>query len=228
MTLTLQAETREIKGKKNKTLRQKGLIPAVLYGPGMQNYHLAVSEHDFEIVRRQAGASSLVELNVEGAQQPFRVLINDFQRDPVTSKILHVDFYQPDLTKEIEAKVPLVFIGESTAVKDLGGTLVKNISEVTVKALPLDLPREIKVDISRLKTFDDSITIKDLPLRANVKILKHPDEIVAVAEPVQEVEKELETPIEENVEAVEQIVKEKKEDVSAEELEEVSSKPSEK
>jgi len=67
-----------------------------------------------------------------------------------------------------------------------------------------------------------------LPLRANVKILKHPDEIVAVAEPVQEVEKELETPIEENVEAVEQIVKEKKEDVSAEELEEVSSKPSEK
>lgn len=228
MTLTLQAEIRDIKGKKNKTLRQKGLIPAVLYGPGIQNYDLAVSENNFEIVRRQAGASSLVELSVEGASQPFRVLINDFQRDPVTSKILHIDFYQPDLTKEIEAKVPLIFIGESTAVKDLGGTLVKNISEVTVKALPLDLPREIKVDISCLKTFDDSITIKDLSLSPNVKVLKHLDEIVALVEPAQEVEKELEAPIEENVEAVEQIVKEKKEEISEEETQGAASKSSEK
>ena len=216
---TLIAKTRSEKGEKNDGLRSAGMIPVVLYGPGIANADLSVSARDFETTYRQAGKSSLIELSVEGNSQKYKVLIYDIQKDPLTGKPLHVDLYQPDLTKEIEAEVSLVFIGESPAVKDLAGTLVKNISMVTVKALPDRLPREIKVNIGQLKTFEDSILVKDLILESGVKVLKNPDEIVAIAMTAQKVEEELEKAIEENVEDVAQVEKEKKDVVTEEEAE---------
>ena len=146
-------------------------------------------------------------------KEKYLVLIYDLEKDGVTERVTHVDFYQPNLNKEIEAEVPIVFTGESLAVKDLAGTLVKNISAINVKALPENLPREIVVDIGKLKTFEDSILVKDLNLPEGVKTQKNPDEIVALAAPLQKVEEELEKPIEEKVEEVEQIEKEKKEEV---------------
>jgi len=113
--------------------------------------------------------------------------------------------------------VPLIFEGESLAVKDLGGTLVKNISEITVKALPADLPREIRVDISKLNTFEDVILVKDIIIGDKVELLKNPEEIVALAAPVQKVEEELERPIEEKVEEVGKVEKAKKDVVTEEE-----------
>jgi len=219
MVNTLKAKKREIKGRENDQLRKIGVIPAVLYGNKIKNLDISVLESDFDTIWQQAGASSLVDLNVEGNKGVFNVLINDVARDPITGKVSHIDFYQPDLTKEIEAKVPLAFFGESLAVKDLAGTLVKNISELTLKALPQKLPREIKVNIAKLKTYDDAITVGDLELPEGVKILKNPSEIVALAVPAQKVEEELEKPIEEKVEEVEQVEKEKKDVVTEEEAE---------
>ena len=150
-------------------------------------------------------------------RQKFNGLINDLSVDPVSGKTIHIDFYQPDLKKEIEADVPLVFVGESPAVKDLGGTLIKNFDEIAVKALPADLPREIKVDISVLKNFDDAIAVKDLTVAGKVELLKNPEEIVALAAEAQKIVEELEKPIEEDVDCVAKVVKEKKEEVSEEE-----------
>lgn len=215
--LTIDAKIRELKGRKTEELRREGMIPAVLYGPGIENKDLTVTGKEFANLFRQAGKSSLVGLRVENEAKNFMVLINDLSVDPVSGKTIHIDFYQPDLKKEIEADVPLVFVGESSAVKDLGGTLIKNFDEIAVKALPADLPREIKVDISVLKTFDDAIAVKDLTVAGKVELLKNPEEIVALAAAAQKIEEELEKPIEEDVDSVAKVVKEKKEEVSEEE-----------
>jgi len=215
--LTISATNRKAKGRQTEELRQQELIPAVLYGSKIENKNLAVGRKDFADLFRQAGKSSLVNLRVEGEPKDFMVLINDLSIDPISGKVAHIDFYQPNLKKEIEADVPLVFVGESPAVKDLGGTLVKNFNEIAVKALPADLPREIKVDISVLKTFDDVIAVKDLTAGEKVELLKNSEEIVALAVEAQKIDEELEKPIEENVENVAKSEKAKKEEVSEEE-----------
>jgi large subunit ribosomal protein L25 len=215
--LTIDAKIRELKGRKTEELRREGMIPAVLYGPGIENKDLTVTGKEFANLFRQAGKSSLVGLRVENEAKNFMVLINDLSVDPVSGKTIHIDFYQPDLKKEIEADVPLVFVGESPAVKDLGGTLIKNFDEIAVKALPADLPREIKVDISVLKNFDDASAVKDLTVAGKVELLKNPEEIVALAAEAQKIDEELEKPIEEDVDSVAKVVKEKKEEVSEEE-----------
>jgi len=211
--VTLSAKIRKDLGKKVKQARKKGIIPAVLYGPKIENISLEIDLKEFEKVYREAGESSLIQLQVD--KKDFLVLIHAVEIDAVSQKPIHIDFYQPRLDEEITATVPLVFEGVSPAVKDLGGTLVKNIHELEVKALPQNLPHEVKVDIGSLGTFEDDISIKDLAVPEGVKILKEQDEtVVFVAEP-EKVEEELQKPVEEKVEEVEKAEekKEKEEEV---------------
>jgi len=215
--IKLKAEKREVFGKKVKKLREKGLIPGVLYGPKIENQAIQINLKEFKEVLKEAGESSLISLEIEEKKHP--VLIHDIKKDPLTEEPLHVDFYQPILTKEVEASVPLVFEGESPAVKDLGGTLVKEIQEIEIKALPEKLPHEIKVNIAKLKTFDDEILVKDIAVPEGVKIQRAPDEIVAVVTPPEKVEEELEKPIEEKPEEVERAGKEEKKEEAEEEIE---------
>ncbi len=186
-------------------------ISAVVYGPGVKNASIIIDYKNFHKIFKQAGKSSLIELNIEGEKEKRPVLIHEIQKDPVSDKFIHVDFFQASLKEEVEAMVPLVFFGLALAEKDLGGTLVKNITEVEVKALPQNLPHEIKVSIDGLKNLGDHILIRDLVLAENVKVLKKPYEIVASIAEQQKIEEELEKPIEEDVESVEKVVKEKKE-----------------
>lgn len=220
MTISLKAKLRKEVGKKTKSIKKAGKIPAVVYGPAIKNILVEVDEKEFKKVFSQAGESSLIDLDVEGEKSKKPVLIHDLQKDPLTDKFIHIDFFQPSLTEEVQATVPLVFEGVAPAEKDLGGTLVKNIAEVEVKALPQNLPHEIKVSVAGLLTFKDHILIKDLALPPNVKVLKKEDEIVAsVAEP-KKVEEELAVPIEEKVEEVEKVEKPKKEEEVVEGTEE--------
>lgn len=206
----LSAKIRNDLGRKVKKTREGGILPGVLYGPELkESQNVEINLKDFERAFKGAGESSLISLEIGG--ENFPVLIHDFQKDPLTEKFIHVDFYQPKLKEEIEVKVPLVFDGEAPAVKELGGTFIKNISEVRVKAFPQNLPHEIRANIGKIKTFEDFILIQDLSMPENVKILNHPDEIVASVAPLEKVEEELEKPIEEKVEEVEKVVAEKKE-----------------
>lgn len=218
--LKIEARKREIIGKKVKTLIKQGILPAVLYGPQVKNLPLELNTKEFYKIYKEAGESSLISLQVEN--KSFPVLIHDVTRDPVSDNPIHVDFYQPILTKEVEATVPLVFGGESKAVRDLGGTLVKEIQEIEVRALPQDLPHEIKIDISKLETFEDEILIKDLQIPQNVKIKKDINDIVALVIPPEKIEEELKKPIEEKVEEVKGV--EKKEEKPAEEKEQTEEK----
>jgi len=208
--LTLKAKKREVVGKKVNKLRQRDILPGVLYGPKIKDLSLELNLKEFEKVYKKAGESSLVSLEID--KDKFLVLIHEIRKNPLTEKPIHVDFYQPLLTKEIEATVPLVFEGLAPAVKDLGGTLVKEIQQIEVKALPQNLPHEIKVNVESLKTFEDEILIRDINLPEGVKIQRGLDEIVAVVTPPEKVEEEVQKPIEEKVEEVEKVEKVEKEE----------------
>jgi len=247
--LVLSAKIRKDFGKKVKLLRKKGILPAILYGPKINKpLPLGLEEKAFEKIYKEAGESSLITLAIakgedealasspsdeikdsEGKpsasygaseKEKFLVLIHDIEYDPLTGKPIHVDFYQPRLEEEIEVKVPIIFEGEAPAVKELAGTLIKNISEVEVKALPQKLPKEIKVNVENLKTFEDRILIEDLVLPEGVKILKEASEIVASVTPPEKVEEELEKPIEEKVEEVEKVEEKEVEEKEGEEKKE--------
>ncbi|MFA5878202.1 MAG: 50S ribosomal protein L25 [Candidatus Staskawiczbacteria bacterium] len=202
----LIAKIRE-EGKKTK---DSGRIPAVVYGVGLKNISIDVDAREFQKLFIQSGESSLINLAVEGEKKDRPVLVHEIQKDHVSGRFIHIDFYQPSLTQEVEVMIPLVFEGVSLAVKELGGTLVKEIQEIKVKALPQNLPHDIKVDISGLETFDQEILVKDLKFSADVKVLRGLEEIVALVVPMAKVEEELEKPIEEKVEDVERVEKEKK------------------
>jgi len=208
--LVLTAQNRD---KKPNALRRDGQIPAVAYGPTMESQNLTVVDLDFNKIFNQAGESDLINLKLPLAKNKksdsqlseIQVLIHEVQKHPLSGDIIHVDFYAPDLTKTVRVAIPLVFIGEAPAVKDLDGILVKNMQEVEVEALPKDLPHQIEVDVICLKNFEDKILISDLPLPQGVAVLADADEVISLVTPPRSEEElaALETALEEKVEDVE-------------------------
>lgn len=215
LDLQISGKIRNTFGKNNKSLREAGEIPAVLYGHNTDNIAISLNLKEFAKVFKSAGESTIVNLNLEqsGKKEQKPVLIYDVDLDPVTDQPRHTDLYLVNMNEKITAKIPLVFVGESEAVKAFSGILSKNIHEVEVEALPKDLPHEISVDISMIKTFADHICIKDLPLSAGVKVLGHngDDMIAAVKPPRSEEEmKKLEGEVKIDVDAVKVEAEEKK------------------
>ena len=198
--------------------REKEIIPGILYGPGLENVVLEVNSKEFDNIYKEARESSLVSLESSEGSKKYLVLINDIQKDPLSGEIIHIDFYQPNLKKRVEVSVPLIFVGLPPAVKELGGTLVKNFSELEVKALPEKLPNEIKVNVEKLITFEDTITIADLGTIEGVEILKEASEIIALVTPI-DIEEETTKPMEEDVESVTKVEKKEKDKIEEEEEE---------
>jgi len=209
---SLLAKTRRDFGKQTKKLRDAERIPAVVYGHNVKNMVIDLDYKDFQNAYSAAGESSLIDLTIEGEKDKRLVLVHDIQRDYVSGQFIHIDFLQPSLKEEVEVKIPLVLEGEAPAVKDLGGTLVKNISEIEVKALPQNLPHEVVLNISNLKTFEDRILARDLVLPKEVTLNIDPEEIIISVAKQTDVEAELKAEIEEKVEEVEKVEKEKKEE----------------
>jgi large subunit ribosomal protein L25 len=191
---TLQVKLRDKKGV------EPGMVPAVLYGPGIENILLQVDKKNFNEVFRESG-ETLISLKTK--DKTYSVLIYDVQKHPYTGELTHVDFYQPNLKEEVETEVPLEIDGEAPAVKSLGGTLITNVKELSVKALPKDLPNKIKIDVSNLNTFDDFILVKDVRVPEGVIILDNPEEIVVQVVEPEKVEEELAKPLEQNLPEVE-------------------------
>ena len=189
--LALTAQERSITGKQVKALRAEGLVPAVLYGFEVENTTLAIDAKEFRKIYREAGSNTLINLKL--GSKTVKILIHDVQLDPVRDTILHADLYAVNLKEKVETEVPLSFIGESLAVRELEGNLVTNLTMLEVKSLPSDIPSEIEVDIAVLKTFDDEIRVKDLKIPAAVEVLTDPETMVAVVEePMSEEELEAE------------------------------------
>ena len=115
MNLELKAMIRPVPTKAINETRSKGQIPAELYGHGVKNQHLFLDLKKFEKVYEQAGSSTLLNLLID-QKLPLKVIIGEIQREPVSDTILHIDLHQVRMDEEIQAKIPLVFVGESKAV----------------------------------------------------------------------------------------------------------------
>ncbi len=176
--MSLSATTRDPKQKTD----LKNSIEAVVYGHGLPSRSLTLPRGEFLRLYRQVGQSSLFDLIVDGST-PVKALVHEIQVNPVTMEMSHLDLRQIRMDEAIKVTVPLVFTGESLAVKGLGGTLVKSLDEIEVECLPGNLPHEIVVDISVLATFDDSITVGTLNLPEGVKSTNDSHATVATVEP---------------------------------------------
>ena len=185
--IVIQAKKRTVLGKKVAALRVQKLIPAVVYGGG-ENQVLELEYVPFEKAYRLSGESTLVDLVVD-SEKPIKVLVQEVQREPIRSRITHIDFYQVKMDQKLSVSIPLRFIGEAKAVKELGGIFVKQLDEMKVRCLPGDLVHEIEVDISVLQAFDASIRCADLVLPKGVELIEDPQTTIAfVSAPVSEAE----------------------------------------
>ena len=179
MSVDLRAEKREILGKKVKHLREKGFVPAEIYGAGVSNAHLSVPIKDFMKAYKEAGESTIVSLLFDDKKIP--VLIQDVVVSSLGRGVEHVDFLAVKMDEEIKTEVPLEFVGEAPAIREKSAILVKAMQEIEVEALPGNLPRSIKVDLTKLEDIGVSIYVKDLEVSDKVKILVDPQTVVASA-----------------------------------------------
>ncbi len=176
--VVLKATRRTVTGKHVSTLRRQGLLPAVMYGHGIDPIAISLDAHSTSLALTGLSSSTLVNINLEG--QVKAALVREKQRDPVKRNLVHVDFQVVSMTEKLRTKVSILLEGVAPAVKDFNGVVVSNINDIEVEALPGDLPEHILVDISGLAAIGDSLHVKDLKLGKGVEIFADPEEVVVV------------------------------------------------
>lgn len=190
--IELKTQKREVLGKKVKSLRREGLIPAVLYGHETDSVSLQIEEQELNRVLAQAGGHRLIALKIGRSRKPQMALAREVQWDVITRRPIHVDFYAVVMTEKITTAVPLVLVGEAPAADQAGAMLLQGLDEIEIECLPGDLIEAIEVDLSGLEKMDQAIYVKDLRVPPAVDILTDAEEIVvkvawAAAEEVEEV-----------------------------------------
>lgn len=170
-------------------LRAQAQVPGVLYGDHIASRTFAIPAKEIPKLRKAGGSSGLIDVQLAGDQAPVKAIVQHVDRDPVSGKYEHIDLYQVRMDRKLHTEVSLEFIGESAAVKDLGGVLVKQHSMLAIECLPKDLVNHLEVAIGSLKTFQDTIRVRDLALPEGVVTHFLADEIiVAVSAPRSEEE----------------------------------------
>jgi len=195
MDATLEATTRETFGKNEaRRTRREGKVPAVLYGgDGKGATPIAVAPKALlKILHSESGQNTLIALKVAGAGDT-RVLVKDFQLDPVTHQVLHADFYRVAMDKLLQVTIPIVVHGEPKGVKQQGGVVEFIRREIEIEVLPADIPEHVDVDVSELM-LHQGIRVRDIATNPKWKpisdldmmlvhvILPKAEEVVAPAE----------------------------------------------
>ncbi|MEX1254808.1 MAG: 50S ribosomal protein L25 [Dehalococcoidia bacterium] len=197
----LSVDPRQVTGKKVKSLRRQGIIPAHLYGRGTDSLALQAAQQAVTHLLRTAGRNAIIDLQIGGEPQARPVVLRSVQRDPVSGELVHLDFFQVSLTEKMKVGVPLVLVGEAPAVSVFGGVMLQSLDHLNIEALPQDVPQHVEIDVSHLETVDSALFVRDLPIPAGVQVLDDPGLVVAkVAAPRLAVEVE-KTPEEEEAAA---------------------------
>lgn len=211
MELTVEKRASDVKAK---ALRDKGVLPAVIYGRSEESTPIAVDAKTFGKLYKAAGESSVITLKGLGADK--QVLIHDVEFDAVSGAPIHADFYAIQKGQKVTVSVPFEFDGVSPAVKDLGGILTKVMHELELTCEPADLPHAIHVDISKLVALDSQIKVSDLAIPKSAELSVDADEVVAMISVAQDEPEEPAAPV--DLSAIETSVErgKKEEDAAAE------------
>ena len=211
----LKAEKREILGSKVRKMRKVGLIPATVFGKTIDSTSIQISSVEFNRIYKQAGETSLIWISVDGEAKERPTLVKDLSNNPMTGKIVHIDFHQVNLKEKVTANVPVEIIGESDLIKSGAAVLDIHMDEVEVEALPTDIPEKLVFDISTLKEVGDHLLLSSIELPTGVTMISDPESIVvALGEPQKE-EEPLDTAIVET-EVLGEADKDNKEETSSE------------
>lgn len=173
-------------------LRAEGRCPAIFYGAKTDPVKLAVDTHTFEMSVKKSAGAAFFKLTIEGSDGGKRLaMVKELQRDPVSSRLMHVDFYEVDLKQKLTVNVPVQTVGKSVGV-ELGGMLQIIRRELEVNCLPSNIPSFIEVDISEMN-IGDSLHVEDIPLPDDVEIPHEVDfTVVTILSPKKEEVEEVE------------------------------------
>src|SRR5881397_3610240 len=188
----LEVRKRDRRGSADvRRLRKEGLIPGVLYGKGKQPYAICVPERELRrVLTGSGGLHAILDVVLEGQQTTHASILKDYQQDPIRGHISHVDFHEVRLDQPIQASVTVQLVGEPAGAKE-GGVLSQVQREVTVEALPMEIPEHIDLDVNGM-AIGDTLRLADLPPIEGVVYLDDPEETVlaTVGLPTREVEPE--------------------------------------
>jgi len=176
--LTLQATNRNVLGKKTRFLRRQDITPTHLFGHGLESLPLQCDTAKLRRIIAQAGTTRLITLEIEGDKEPRSVFIREIQREPCTSALLHVDFYQIKMKEKIKAEVPIVLIGEAPALKEKGRTLMHGVTSLSIECLPEKPPPQVEVDLSASEEINQAIYVRDITLSPDITLTTDPDQMV--------------------------------------------------
>jgi large subunit ribosomal protein L25 len=200
--IVIQANHREVIGKKVKGLRRDGLLPAVVYGHNIEPISISLDMRVASRTLETISPSTLVVLDIDGDKH--YTLVRDKQRNPVRRSIIHVDFQAVSLEETVRADVNIILIGEAPAIETYLGILVPSLEQLSIESLPTNLPDRIDVDISGLVEIGDSILVRDIVIPEGVEVLNDLEDVVVViiapAVEEEEVEEEEEIEVEEGEE----------------------------
>ncbi len=182
----VEAKPRQGGGKNDaRRLRQTGMIPAVVYGAGKESTAIAVDPKQMKrILNSESGHNSIFDLSLDG--QSAKVMIVDWQYEPIKGALLHVDLKRIAMDKVLRVSVPIVLKGEAPGVKVQGGILEQLLREVEIECLPADIPGHIDADVSQL-AFGQVIRVSDLPHSGSIKFISEENQPVAHVVAVKEV-----------------------------------------
>ncbi len=184
--IEMNAEPRTVVGKQVRSLRKDGLLPVVLYGPGVESRALQVGMVEAETIVRDAGTSHLIALKIAGDEQSVPVLVRGLQRNALRRELTHIDLYQVQMTKVIHVEVPIVLIGESPVIARGDGVLLQGMQTVEIECLPGDLIDAIEINLGQLTQIDQQVTIANLQVPETVRILSDADSMVLRVSAVEE------------------------------------------
>ena len=181
--MQLNAAKREARGKKAKSVRKERKIPAVIFGSDIDSISIAIDYREFLKAYKESGETTLIDIIAEGTKEPYRVLVKEVQVHPVDYAITHVSFHKVNLKEKTSADIPVVIENEENValVKSGEALVLTQLNEITVEALPTDLPHEFVVDVSGFAEIGDVITVADLIYdHEKVEIVDHGLEDVVV------------------------------------------------
>ena len=179
MAIELICKTREVLGKKVAALRRQGIVPVHLFGHGIDSLSLECDTKELKGVLAQSGGTRLIDMKVDKAKSK-KVLVRGIQRNPIKGDLLHVDFYQVNMEEKVKIEIPIHFVGEAPALKNVKGTVLSHeITHVNVECLPDAIPDRIEVELGSLINEGDAIHVKDITAPAGTTIVDHPGQLIA-------------------------------------------------